>query len=308
MSIAVKDNYKALLDMPLDELISLAGSVRKKHIGSRLELCGIFNARCGLCGEDCKFCAQSSRYNTAINAYPMKGVSEIVRAAESAKAMGVGRFGIVTSGNRLDGEEIERVVQVVHTIKNKVGIGICGSLGALDLDQLRRLKRAGMTRYHHNIETSRNFYPKIVTTHSFDERISTIAAAKDAGMEVCSGGIIGMGETWQDRIDMARTLKDLKVDSVPLNVLIPIKGTPLGQINAISPDDVLRTIAVFRIILEDKTIKMAAGREAVLEDRQLTGFLAGANGMIIGGYLTVKGAELEDDYDLIEKIRRAWAS
>jgi biotin synthase len=187
-----------------------------------------------------------------------------------------------------------------------VGIEVCASLGALDKEQLTALKNAGLSRYHHNIETSCRFYPHIVTTHGFDERAATIKAAKEAGLEVCSGGIIGMGETWHDRIDMALTLNELQVDSVPLNILIPIKGTPLASMERISVEDCVRTVCIFRIILRDKTIKVAAGREAVLKDEQLRAFSAGANGMIIGGYLTVKGQAIEADNALIERIREEW--
>jgi len=176
----------------------------------------------------------------------------------------------------------------------------------MEKSQLKFLKDAGLSRYHHNIETSRRFYPQIVSTHSFDERINTINSARQVGLEVCSGGIIGMGETWQDRIDMAYTLKQLDVDSIPINILIPIKGTPLESVQPISPEDAIRTICIFRIILKDKIIKIAAGREATLKDSQVKGFMAGANGMLIGGYLTVKGEGLEADYALIEEIKKVW--
>jgi len=307
MSIAAKDNLQTFLETPLEELISLANQVRKKYIGTKLDLCNILNARCGLCGEDCKFCAQSSRHNAEITTYPLKSKDEIIQAARNAKNIGAERFGIVTSGNRLNAKELTAIVEAISRIKENVGITVCVSLGALTKEQLKLLKDAGLCRYHHNIETSRRFYPQIVSTHTFDERISTIKAAKQVGLEVCSGGIIGMGETWQDRIDMAYTLKELDVDSMPLNVLIPIKGTPLEIVKPISAQDVIRTICIFRIILEDKTIKVAAGREATLKDSQMEAFAAGANGMLIGGYLTVKGASLKDDYALILEIEKLWA-
>jgi biotin synthase len=191
-------------------------------------------------------------------------------------------------------------------IKDRIDIAVCASLGAMEKSQLQLLKEAGLSRYHHNIETSRRFYPRIVSTHTFDERIKTIKSAKQVGLEVCSGGIIGMGESWQDRIDMAYTLKDLDVDSIPINILIPIKGTPLESVATLSAYDAIRTICIFRIILKDKIIKIAAGRETTLKDSQLTAFIAGANGMLIGGYLTVKGASLDADYALIEEIKRKW--
>jgi biotin synthase len=306
MSTAVKDNTEVFLNMPLDELIAQANEVRRKFIGNKLDLCSILNARSGLCPEDCKFCAQSARHHADIPTYPLKGKKEIVEAAKKAKAIGAERFGIVTSGNRLTDRELNAIAQAVSEIKNKIGINVCASLGALDESALQLFKGAGLSRYHHNIETSRRFYPYIVSTHTFDERINTIKSAKEVGLEVCSGGIIGMGETWQDRIDMAYTLKELDVDSVPINILIPIKGTPLESASPISVDDAIRTICIFRIILKNKTIKVAAGREATFKDSQLNAFAAGANGMLIGGYLTKlteKGVSLDADYALIEKIK-----
>ncbi len=306
MSIAAKDNLQTFLETPLEELISEANRVRKKYIGAKLDLCNILNARCGLCSEDCKFCAQSAKYNAEITTYPLKSKDEIIQAAQNAKNIGAERFGIVTSGNRLNAKELKTIAEAIPRIKEDVGIIPCASLGALTKEQLKSLKGAGLARYHHNIETSRRFYPRIVSTHTFDERINTIKAAKEAGLQVCSGGIIGMGESWADRIDMAYTLKELDVDSVPLNILIPIKGTPLETVEPISAQDVIRTICIFRIILEDKTIKVAAGREATLKDSQIRAFAAGANGMLIGGYLTVKGASLEDDYALTLEIEKLW--
>ncbi len=306
MSIAAKDNLQTFLETPLEELISHANQVRKKYVGNRLDLCNILNARCGLCGEDCKFCAQSAKHNAEITTYPLKSKDEMIQAARKAKNIGAERFGIVTSGNRPNAKELKAIAEAILQIKEKVGIIVCASLGALMKEQLKLLKDAGLVRFHHNIETSRRFYPQIVTTHTFDERINTIKAAKEVGLQVCSGGIIGMGETWQDRIDMAYTLRELDVDSVPLNILIPIKGTPLETVEPISAEDVIRTICIFRIILEDKTIKVAAGREATLKDSQIKAFAAGANGMLIGGYLTVKGASLEDDYALTLEIKKLW--
>ena len=306
MSTITKDSTEMFLNTPLEELVFRANEVRKNYIGTKLELCSILNARSGLCSEDCKFCAQSARHCTDVSTYPLKSKEEIIQAAQNAKAVGADKFGIVTSGNRLTGREINVVAQAISQIKDEVGIAVCGSLGAMEKSQLKFLKDAGLSRYHHNIETSRRFYPQIVSTHSFDERINTINSARQVGLEVCSGGIIGMGETWQDRIDMAYTLKQLDVDSIPINILIPIKATPLESAQPISPEDAIRTICIFRIILKDKIIKIAAGREATLKNSQVKGFMAGANGMLIGGYLTVKGEGLEADYALIEEIKKVW--
>jgi biotin synthase len=299
-------SVNSLLEAPLDELLAQANKIRKKFIGRNLELCSIINAKSGYCQEDCKFCAQSQHHSAKIPAYSLKTREEIVEAAKKAKAAGAEKFGIVTSGNRLTKKELEVIVEAAFEIKDRVGITLCGSLGALKQEELKLLKDAGFFRYHHNLETSQNFYPQIVSTHSFKERVDTIKAAKDLGFEVCSGGIIGLGETWQDRIDIAQTLNQLEVDSVPINFLVPIKGTPLENYKPISAQDAIRTICIFRIILKDKIIKIAAGRETVLKSFQKQGFRAGANGMLIGGYLTVKGQSLKQDYELIEQIQDLW--
>lgn len=297
-----------LLNGPLHELIRQANAIRRQYAGDDLHLCAIVNAKSGLCGEDCKFCAQSARHNTGVQVYGLMDCDQIVQAADDARKIGAVRFGIVTSGNKLTCDEIDRLVKTISRIKTEVPIGICGSLGALDESDLSRLKQAGLSRYHHNIETSRRFYPHIVSTHLFDERLDTIRAAKRAGLEVCSGGIIGMGETRADRIDMAYTLSELNVDSVPLNILVPIPGTAIVGVDPLTIEEIIRTICIFRIILKDKAIEVAAGRELCLKDRQIEAFLAGANGMIVGGYLTVKGADPLAERKLIDEIKTAWSN
>jgi biotin synthase len=303
MNITIIDE---LLSLPFDELLSMANRTRQRFAGSDIELCGIINAKSGSCSEDCKFCAQSAHHNVKIEEYSLKGKQEIVAAARTAKDNGAGKFGIVTSGNRLTAKEVELVAGAIREIVRDVGIAPCASLGALSEESFSILKEAGLTRYHHNIETSEEFYPKIVSTHSFSERVETIKAAKKAGLEVCSGGIIGLGESWHDRVSMALLLKELDVDSVPLNFLVPIKGTPLEDMKTISPIDAVRTIALFRVILGSKTIKVAAGRESVLKDFQGLMYMAGANGMMIGGYLTVAGRSVDEDLALVNEVRDLW--
>lgn len=297
---------KSLLRLPLSNLLSLADKVRRKHAGSKFELCSIVNAKSGLCSEDCKFCAQSIWHSTGIATHPLLEKSQILLTARQAKQNRAEKFGIVTSGNRLNSREIDKVAQAISEVKKKVGISVCASLGVLKKQELTILKQAGLSRYHHNIETSPRFYPQIVSTHRYEERIRTLEAAKEIGLQVCSGGIIGMGEDWQDRIDMALLLKKLDVDSVPINLLVPIKGTRLESIKPISCVEAIRTICIFRVILEDKLIKIAAGRESVLKDFQAMAFMAGANGMLIGGYLTIRGREVAEDLALVEELRRVW--
>jgi biotin synthase len=295
-----------LLGLPLPELISLANQAREEFAGSKIELCSILNAKSGLCKEDCKFCAQSGRHQTGISSYSLKSKEEMLQAARQAKEIGAQRFDLVTSGNSLSEQELRVIAEAISEITQKIGIQMCASLGKVSEENLSRLKKAGLSRYHHNIETSPRYFPQIVTTHTFQDRIDTIKAAKRAGLEVCSGGIIGMGETMQDRIEMALALKELDVDSVPLNILVPIKGTALENRGTFSAFEAIRTIAVFRLILKDKIIKIAAGRESILKDFQAACFLAGANGMLIGGYLTIKGRSVDEDWRLVREVDELW--
>ena len=248
MKEKLRNSKNSLLKLSLTQLMGKADKVRKKYLGDRIELCSIINAKSGLCTEDCRFCAQSSRHKAQVSVYPLKSVEEMVKAAENAKKIGAKKFGIVTSGNRIKRAELDRIIEAISQIKKNVGISVCASLGALKRDELRKLKEAGLSRYHHNIETSPRFYSQIVSTHSFNERLDTIKAAKEVGLEVCSGGIIGMGETWQDRIDMAELLKKLKVDSVPINLLVPIKGTPMESMKTISSSTFLLTASSVRML------------------------------------------------------------
>lgn len=300
------EEINRLLTLPLNKLIAMADETRQECAGSKIELCSIINAKSGLCAQDCKFCAQSSRHSTGINTYPLKAKGEMLEAARRAKDIGAERFDIVTSGNRLTRDELSIVADTIHEISDKIDIKMCASLGSMEENDLRLLKEAGLTRYHHNLETSETYFARIVTTHTFQDRIKTIKAAKKAGLEVCSGGIIGLGETFNDRIQMALILKELDVDSVPINILVPIKGTSFENSAALSGSEAIKTIALFRIILKGKTIKIAAGRESALKDFQALAFMAGANGMLIGGYLTIKGREVEEDWKLVREVKMLW--
>jgi len=305
--VEINDLYR-LPERSLSYLMQQADRIRAAKFGPKIDLCTITNAKSGACSEDCKFCAQSSHYSVDIASYPLKPMDTMIEEAKTAKGYGSDRFCIVTSGNSPSAEELSLIAKTITKITGEIGMVMDASLGALSYDDLKLLKQAGLARYHHNVETSRDFYPKIVSTHSFDERVNTIKAAKEAGLEVCSGGIIGLGESWKDRIDMAVLLKDLDVDSVPINILNPIKGTPLGGSDNISIEDAMKTIAIFRIILPGKVIKVAAGRETKLKDHQKDIFHAGANGMLIGGYLTTKGRPVEEDRKLVEEIEDLWKS
>ncbi|MHB9037697.1 MAG: biotin synthase BioB [Armatimonadota bacterium] len=296
-----------LYDVPLAQLAAQADKARRDHIGQKIDLCTICNAKSGLCSENCKFCAQSAHYATDAPTYPLMSKDDMIDCAKRAQEIGSGRFGIVTSGRGLSQDEIKCVADTCTTIRQDIGIEVCASLGCLEYEQLVMLKNSGVSRYHHNIETSRNFFPNIATTHGFEDRLSTIDNASKAGLSVCSGGIIGMGESREDRASMALTLKELSVDSVPINILMPIPGTPLADSQPISVSEALKTIAIFRLVMPSKTIKLAAGRESFLKDFQGAAFMAGANGMLIGGYLTQRGRPEEEDRKLVEEILQAWS-
>ena len=300
-----RNKIKELWSLPLMELIQRADSVRRERVGAKLELCSIRNAKSGQCSEDCKYCAQSVHHKTDVQVYPLDSVDQMVQAAATAKDIGVQRFGIVTSGAALSHDEVARVAEATSEIRSRIGIKGLWFAGHPSSKRPAIIK-AGMERYHHNIETSRRFFPYITTTHTFDDRIATIHAARNVGMEVCSGGVIGLGETIDDRIDMAICLRELDVDSVPINVLVPVKGTALENQALISCNDVIRTLAIFRIVLGNKAIRLAAGRETVLKDFQALAFHAGANAMLIGGYLTTRGRSVQEDHNLVAEVLASW--
>jgi biotin synthase len=301
-------DYQSLVDMPLSELVAKADAVRREAGIKRVEPCSIINAKSGKCAEDCAYCAQSAHHHVDIKTYPLVSEETLFEAAAQAHAQGAHRFGIVTSGNRLNGQELDVLCRAIVRMRKELKMGVCGSLGAMSKENLTRLRDAGMSRYHHNIETSRRYYAQIVTTHDFEDRIATIKDAQSVGLSICSGGIIGMGEDWADRIDMAVTLRDLKVEAIPLNILIPIPGTRFSDITRISGADVVRTIAIFRIITKTAGIKIIAGRDSSFKDFQALGYMAGADGMMVGGYLTTGGRAVADDHALIKELDTMWAA
>jgi len=300
------DKINDLLKLPLSELMTLARDAKLRARGDSFSLCTIMNVKSGKCTEDCAFCAQSSRYRTGSPVFSLKSTDEILKAAAKARDAGAGRFSLVTSGRGLSRSEVDELAVGIEKIRTGVEISVCASLGILDSEALETLKSAGLSRYHHNIETSESFFPKVISTHSFKDRISTIHTAKDVGLEVCSGGIIGIGESAEDRVSMALTLAGLGVDSVPINILVPIPGTPLAAQSPLSVEEILRTIAIFRLIFPKKAIRIAGGRESALKDFQGLAFWAGADAMLIGGYLTVAGRPIEVDLRLVGEVKKLW--
>lgn len=290
-----------LYHQPLDELCAAADRLRQQFRGKTFDLCTIINAKSGLCPEDCRFCAQSAHNHTGAEVYPLLSQEAIVQEALKNQAQGVLRFSIVTSGKRLSQEEVEVLCRVIQRIRQVCSISLCGSFGLLNEAQYGMLKKAGISRIHNNLETSRRNFPNICTTHTFDDKVAAIRAAQAAGLTVCSGGIMGLGETEEDRIDMALTLRELGIKSVPLNLLNPIPGTPMEGNKRLSSDDMRRIAAVYRFLLPDASIRLAGGR-GLLPDKGEGCFRSGANAAISGDMLTTAGITVETDLALLDKL------
>ena len=295
------DDLEFLLTTPLDELQAGAALIQKHFRGNHIDLCTIINGKSGRCSEDCKYCAQSARHKTGIAEYDFLPVDKILEVALANERAGVNRFSIVTSGRTLDGINFERAIEAYKVLKSNLKIDLCASHGILTAEQLKRLRATGVTSYHHNLETSRRFFPRICTTHTYDDRIKTIKSAQAEGFCVCSGGIIGMGETWQDRIDLAFELAALRIESIPVNVLMAIKGTALENLKTLAPDDVLRTIAIFRYINPTANVRLAAGRK-FLPDNGASALLNGASASITGNMLTTSSNNIQDDMKLLHEL------
>ncbi len=294
-------NLSTLQGHEIFELFTLSNSIRINSRGNKVDLCSIVNAKSGTCPEDCSFCSQSAQSRANIKTYPLLTKEEVLEAAISAKKQGVKRFCIVTSGKKTSSKDIEQICNFVSEIK-KIGLLPCATLGMLNASELKDLKDAGLHRYHHNLETSETFFKEICTTHTYREKIKTIETAKFLGLSICSGGIFGLGESWEDRIDMAFALKEIKIDSVPINFLTPISGTPLGNKDTLRPLEALKIIAIYRLILPECEIRVCGGRPTTLRDLNSYIFLAGADGLLIGNYLTTSGRDPKKDLQMIQDL------
>lgn len=298
---------RELLALPLRELMQRALEVKLARRGTAVSLCSIINAKSGKCTEDCRFCVQSGHFRTNAPIYSLLDADTVVRAALEARKIGAMRFSIVTSGRGLPAKELSLVAAMVRRIRDEAGIEVCASLGILKEDDFRFLKDAGLSRYHHNLETSAEYFPRVVSTHSFADRVETIEAAQKAGLDVCAGGIFGLGESVADRVSMGLSLKECGVASVPINILVPLPGTPLADAVPLEIAEILRAISIYRLIMPGIPIRLAAGRESVLKDFLSAAFMAGADGLMIGGYLTQKGRSHEDDHRFVEEIKALWS-
>ena len=296
-----KEEAMRLYEEPLEEVCTAADEIRRYFCEDRFDLCTIINGKSGKCPEDCKYCAQSAYYQTSTEDYPLLETEEIVRQAKYNADRGVLRYSIVTSGRALKDEEIDQMCGAIRAIREQTDIEVCVSFGLLSEAQFRRVKEAGASRVHNNLETSRRNFPNVCTTHTFDDKVEAVKAAKSAGLTVCSGGIMGLGETVEDRIDMALTLRELGIRSVPVNMLNPIPGTPYEGNPRLTVDDMRRITAVYRFILPDAAIRLAGGR-GLMEDKGEGCFRSGANAAISGDMLTTAGYSVETDMDMLDRI------
>lgn len=299
-------NLNQLKGKKIYELITLAGGVtRQSFSGNEVDLCSIINARSGSCSENCAFCAQSAHHNTAVQTYPMLQPDKILRTAIKVEESGVKRFSIVTSGRGISDRDLETVLETLARLRRETDLSLCASLGIINENQANMLVEAGLSSYHHNLETCSDYFKWICTTHTFEERVQTIKNAQKAGLRVCAGGILGLGESPRHQVEMAFELHELNIDSVPLNFLNPIPGTPLQCQGALSPLQILRAIAVFRLILPGAVIRLCGGRKEGLRRLQPLAFLAGANGLMVGDYLTTHGCDIQEDFQMLRDLRES---
>lgn len=287
----------------LDYLFLGTDRIRDRFKGVDVKICSIVNAKSGRCVEDCSFCAQSSSFETDSPEYALMSVDEMVAAAKEAEAFGSNEFSIVASGTAMnDRQELDRIIETVRRIKAETNLETCCSLGLMELEHLKELKAAGLDRCHHNLETAASHFEKIVTTHTYEDEVKAVQNAKEAGLQVCVGGIFGMGETFAQRVELAFSIRDLGTQSFPINFLKPVEGTGLDHLETIEYYDALKTIALLRLILPKIDLFVCGGREEVLTDKQGQLFAAGANGILGGNYLTTKGQDPKRDIEMIEGL------
>lgn len=297
------DDLSFFKNCDLAELEKGADLIRKKYSGNRVDLCSIINGKSGHCGENCKFCAQSAHNHTSCEVYGFLPEEKILAEAKKNQDAGVNRFAIVCAGRSTSGEDFEKAIHAYKRMKSELKINLCASMGFLTREQLRELRQAGVTSYHHNIETSKRNFPNICTSHTYEMKIQTIKMAQEEGLCVCSGGIIGMGETFEDRLDMAVSLSELGVKSIPINALMAIPGTPYEKNTPLSEDEILRTIAMFRFINPEANIRLAAGRK-LLSNSGEKAFCSGASASITGDMLTTCGTTIAGDMKLLKSLGR----
>ncbi len=299
-----KQQLLELYNIDINELINIASKISEENFGNKIEACSIISARTGMCGENCKYCSQSAHNHAQIECHPLVDLATVKKAAESARQNGATRFSLVTSGRRPSDEDFTHILEMVKVVNSIEGLTCCASLGILTEEQMKQLAQAGCVRYHHNINTCRSYHPQICTTHTYEDRINTIKLAKKYEMEICCGVIIGMGESAEHRAEMAVELAEIAPESVPVNILTPIEGTPFENYkDKITEEEVVRTMCIFRIAMPAAQIRFAGGRSTRLNrENQERCLKAGVNGVIVGNYLTTAGVDINDDKTTFEKL------
>jgi biotin synthase len=302
--LIAREEMRTVLEAPdddLPELLAAAFKVRRKYFGKRVQIHMLMNAKSGLCPEDCHYCSQSSVSHAPIDKYPFLSREKLIEGALTAKAAGAVRFCIVNSGRGPTVKEIQEISGVVREIKSRVDINICCSLGLMDEEKVQTLKDAGVERINHNLNTSERHHPEICTTHTYADRVETVSHVKSAGLSSCCGGIVGMGETDDDLMDLAISLRALGVDSIPINFLHPIDGTPFEGIKTLTPQRCLKILCMFRFVNPDKELRVGGGRELNLRSLQPLS-LYPANSLFVNGYLTTPGQEASETHQMIADL------
>lgn len=294
-----KEELLNLYNMDLDELLKISS----KYVKETVEFCSIVNARNGKCSQNCKYCAQSSHYRTDIESYPLIPVEDVVKAAEHSRDNKADRFAVVTSGKTPDEEDFDKVVALIKAVNNVDGIKSCASIGILNEEQAKALANAGLKRFHHNINTSKSYYPSVCTTHTWEDRLNTCKLVKKYGMELCCGVILGMGETVEQRVEMAMELAEIEPDSIPINILMPIPETPFENYHdKIDEENILRTLAVFKIANQNAVLRFCGGRMRLSQENQEKALMSCVEGILIGNYLTTIGKEPHEDIETVKKL------
>lgn len=297
----IKEQTKSFLLLNETEMLNKTLLLRQKTFGRKISFCSIINARNGLCEMDCAFCAQSKNNVLPGTSWPMLKPDILKNKVEKLLENPISRIGIVTSGKKLADRELEAFCQFLDLCSTDIKKRICASFGSLEKEKLKLLKDHGLAHYHHNLETSENFYPNVSKCQKWRNRLLTVLHAKDIGLQVCSGGIFGIGETWDDRIDLALCLKEAEISHIPLNFFTPVKGTPLENKKILDAGAALKIIALFRFILPEATLRICGGRTAVLQNQEDKIFKAGANAMMTGNYLTTSGSNIDYDLQLLKQ-------
>lgn len=294
-----KEELFKLYNMELDELLKISSD----YVKDTVEFCSIVNARNGKCSQNCKYCAQSSHYCTNIESYPLIPVEDVIKAAEESKANNADRFAIVTSGKTPDEEDFDKVVSMIKAVNKVDGIKSCASIGILNEEQAKQLADAGLKRFHHNINTSESYYPQVCTTHTWQDRLKTCRLVKKYGMELCCGVILGMGESIEQRIEMALELAEIQPESIPINILMPIPETPFENYHdKIDEENVLRTLAVFKIANPNSVLRFCGGRMRLSQENQEKALETCVEGILIGNYLTTVGKSPEEDIETVKRL------